>query len=260
MPVRPRTTRRAAIRALAALPWLLHRGGAGAAPACAQAANATRPLTAVTMALAPWGVSPPGAPPRGIFVEVMASIAAAGKLCIDNIVVPYSRGLAMISTGEADLVISFKNTLLQRISVPIGMGVGDDVVVVGPPAATFRALADLRGKLVASVRGVEYDGFSDDAQIRKVPANGVDQCLKMLAAGRVDAVIGSRTALDYAVRQLRLPPSALAPALVVGHQEFFLHYSKHSYDPVMAQILRASFADLQRSGALAELARHLPER
>jgi polar amino acid transport system substrate-binding protein len=201
--------RRLMLKALAMLLPLKAVAATTAAPGCVRPAGAARPLTAVTMALAPWGVSPPGAPPRGIFVDLMASVAGAGKLCIDNQVVPYSRGLAMIASGQADLVISFRNTLLQSIAVPIGMGVGDAVVVIAAPGVAMTTLADLRGKLVAHVRDVEYDDFSSDARIRKAAANGVDLCLRMLAAGRVDAVIGSGTALAYALRQLQLPPGAV---------------------------------------------------
>ncbi|NGZ87363.1 substrate-binding periplasmic protein [Duganella aceris] len=227
-----------------------------AAAACmGHAASAPqRRLKAVTIGVAPYGIRTPEGGASGLLVELTEALAARSGIPIDNVVVPYPRAMAMMQSGEADLLMSIANSRLVSIARPVALVFEGDVVAVGRAGSHFASLADLRGKVVAHIRGVEYNAaFEADQQIRKHETTSIEQSLKMLLERRVDAAIGSRESLLYALRAMGRPRAQLGTPMPIGHLYVRLYLSSRVTDDAVADALTSAMDALRDGGTVAAL-------
>jgi ABC-type amino acid transport substrate-binding protein len=231
------------------LTWLPFAAAAGMACAAPPALR----LKAVTIGVAPYGVRTAEGGASGLFVELTEALAARSGIAIDNVVVPYPRAMAMMKSGEADMLMSIANSRLVSIARPVALVFDGEVVAVGRAGSRYASLADLRGKVVAHIRGVEYNAaFEADRQIRKHETTSIEQSLKMLLEGRVDAAVGSRESLLYALRAMGRPRAQLGTPMAIGRLYVRLYLSYQKEDAV-AEALTGAMDALRDNGTVAEL-------
>lgn len=211
-------------------------------------------LKAVTIGVAPYGMRGPDGGASGMLVELIAALAARSGITIDNVVVPYPRAMAMMASGEADLLMSIANSRLVSVARPVALVFEGDVVAVGRAGSRYASLADLRGKVVAHIRGVEYNAaFEADRQIRKHETSSIEQSLKMLLERRVDAAVGSRESLLYALRAMGRPREQLGAPISIGHIYIRMYLSYRIKDGAATDALIAAMDALREDGTVAKL-------
>jgi len=227
-------------------------------PAWAQASAASTPpavrLRLVAVGVAPFGMVAADGSASGLFVDLGHLLAGQSRLAIDVTVAPYPRALAMITSGEADLLASIPNSRLDQVVRPLANIFKGDIVAVGRPGTRFNSLADLRGKVVGHIRGAEYlAAFDADAAIRKHETTTIEQTVRMLLEGRYDAIIGFRDSLLYALRELGLQRDKLGPMLALGQREVNLYMSLRSRHQDMAPQLARAAETLRDQGGIKAL-------
>jgi ABC-type amino acid transport substrate-binding protein len=211
-------------------------------------------VTAALVNIAPWTITSPRQAPSGIMTEAIAELAKLSGAAIEVSIVPYARELLMLEHEPSALTLAYRTPRVDgiaRLLVKLDM---EDVIVVTPKSAQFHSLEDLRGKVVAQVRNADYLALTiSDPLIRKYDTNGYEQSVKMLLEHRVDAIIGLRTSLSYAIAQNPDAVARFAPALKVASGEFCLYISHNFADQDLIRRLEAAAQHIARSKLIERL-------
>lgn len=163
--------------------------------ACSAHAQAfPRELLMVNTPYPPY-VMPEGHPAGpGIDVELASLALERIGVALKISMVPFSRGLFMLESGEAQLTttLSVRDDRGAYLywSLPYRTDVSYHFYVPADGSFIPRSLKELRGKAVGTVRGFFYPApFAEDARIRKLEAPDMPSLVAMGAARRFDAII-----------------------------------------------------------------------
>ncbi len=216
-------------------------------------------MRAVALAIPPYATMDASGRKSGLFVEAIELIARESRRQIEITVAPYARAVAMLRSGEADLMIATSNSAIAEAAEPMGMLWTTEVIAIGRAGLKLGGLQDLRGRTVGMLRGSDYGAaFLDDREYRKHEITDQLQGIRMLQEGRLDASIGTRLAVFHAMRLLGVPRARLGGTLPVQSREIHLHLSRHNADEALATELRRAVHELRSSGkADALLAKYL---
>lgn len=217
-------------------------------------AAAPRRLKAVVIEVTPFGWPGVDGKPAGLVAELTQQLARDSGLAIDNVLVPYPRAVAMLASGAADLMISLVNSELERSARQLGLMYREDILLIARKGLPLARLADLRGKTVGHLRRAEYSAILQaESGIVRYETSSYEQTLNMLGLGRIDAALGTGTALYYAMRMLSMPPEKLGPVLSLGKRDVALYYASKNYEPALAGQLQRGMEAMRQSGAVAQL-------
>lgn len=214
---------------------------------CPHLASAER-LNVVTVALPPYGYVEQGEP-VGLTYDIGDALTEEAGYKPNNRIVPLARAMSLIEAGTADIVIMFPNPDIEQAAENLGLVLEMETVVLGRADTRFRSLRDVRGKILASVRGARYDArISKKNGMVVYPTESYSQSLKMLMAGRVDGVVGPRLGLFFAAREVGVPAQAFNEPLHLSQTRSCLFLSKRSATPEKRKRLQKAL-DRLRSGS-----------
>jgi polar amino acid transport system substrate-binding protein len=120
---------------------------------------------------------------------------------------PFARCLEMIRQGQADLITGIAYTPEREEYIRYSPQSYSDVrpvfYVATGKGATVQQYEDLYGLRIGySLNSAYFEPFNSDAELTKVGLSNEEQVLRMLAFGRVDAIIGTNPNLAYDVARL----------------------------------------------------------
>lgn len=220
----------------------------------AQALAPARPLKVISFALAPFGMLDAAGMPAGVTVDMQKLLAQESGLAMDIAIVPYPRAVAMMVSGEADLVFSLPNPQLLAHARSLGGIASVDIVAIGRAGSRYASVADLRGKTLGHIRGAMYDdALQSDPAVRLHETTTYEQALRMLLEGRFDAALGVRLCLLESLRLLGVARTRLGPALEISRRQMQVHYANKRYDPQVAATLSRALAALRQRDTGAAL-------
>ncbi len=222
-------------------------------------ASRQRPLRAVALAIVPYGKLEANGHKSGLFVEAFELLERVSGRHIEVTVAPYARAIAMLRSGEADLMIATSNPLIAEAAEPMGMLWAADVIAIARQGVKLEGQEDLRGRTVGMLRGSDYGAaFLDDAEYRRHEITDQVQGVRMLLEGRLDATLGTRLAVFHAMRLLGVPRARLGTSISVQAREIHLHLGRRSADDALETQLRQAVQEMRSSGkAEALLAKYL---
>ncbi len=192
----------------------------------------------------------------GLDAEIVAAMVKQAGAEVDFEPQPWTRVQDMLERGVVDAAFQFvgRPDRFEKYFMigPHRMGQtvfaarsGRDIPV--------RDLNELRGYRIGTVRGYTYGAAFDGAThlTRDMTAGDNLQLVRMLAAGRVDLIIGDREALTHFARSAGLHEQmqVLQPAFSEVPRYIAVPRSK----PEIAARLDKALADLRRNGGLAEI-------
>ena len=176
---------------------------------------------------------------RGLLIDEIRLAADGAGLAVDFVDRPWARGQQMVRSGELDALctIPTKERRSYVLFAPTPL-FHEDVVLVGradnPRLWQARTLEDLKRLKIAQPFGTGWlRGYLSDDQIIWSPY--VSNILSMIEAGRVDATIYGRAAIEAAI--------AASPYAAVLHVAAF---PALPHDEGFCFGLRKSFPDAER--------------
>jgi len=185
---------------------------------------------------------------RGMHPTLMRALAAEAGLQFEYSAGLYARASRALTDGVADLAVT--------LATPDQDAQGQRVVllhtvrhlVISRAGAPLTELSQLRGKLLGIARNAYYGPhINDDDAIRKLTITDPNQGVRMLALGRLDAVISTDYLLVHALRQPGIDRAAYATPFLVGGGGYAL-FARRDLPEALVQRLRTGFAALQRQG------------
>jgi len=222
-------------------------------PAMGATAHAAPGLRAVNLTAPLFGMERDGQS-SGIFVDVMRELSRASGIAIAATMAPKVRGQAMLQTGGADLMIGFDNADLQAHARQVALVASFDVGIVARAGVRLKTLSDLRGKTVGQMRSADYSAaYAQDEAILKYSTNTMEQMIKMLALGRIDAAIGVRESLYFAIRNEGIAQDRIGEFLPLESRQAWLHYSKATYNAATADRLASAVQQMRAAGTIAAI-------
>jgi ABC-type amino acid transport substrate-binding protein len=186
--------------------------------------------------------------------EVYGEIERDSGVAFEIRVAPYARALAMIASGEADVLIALPNIGLERDAVALGPVVATNIVIVGKTGTQYGALTDLHGKTVGVMNGATLDArLWQDARIAKHRVDTQEQSLRMLLLNRLDAIAGPEEFMFFTARLMGYPRHTFGKPLVLGTQPACLYFSRRTFDSSVANKLRTTLSSLQERKTLQRI-------
>ncbi|MBB6209437.1 substrate-binding periplasmic protein [Novispirillum itersonii] len=143
-----------------------------------------------------------GGHPAGLDTEIVHAVLTRIGVTPEYEAMPWNRVLKRLDLGGYDLAFQFVETPERRekylLVGPFRMGRTVVMVRRGHPLR-FESMGDLTGLRVVTVQGFAYTADFDAATgFTRIPVNDVTLGVKMLAAGRADAMIGDIWSLSAA--------------------------------------------------------------
>lgn len=219
------------------------------------AAKAVPPpgLRAITLLAPLFGMERQGRP-SGIFVDVMGELSRVSGIEIASTLAPKVRGQVMLEAGRADLMMGFDNDDLLAHARHVAPVASFDVGILARAGVRLRSLSDLRGRTVGQLRSADYSkAYAQDGAILKYSTNSMSQMMKMLALGRVDAVIGVRESLYHALESEGIGLDRIGDFLPLDSRQAWLHYSNATYSAATADKLAAAMRQMRADGIIAAI-------
>lgn len=200
------------------------------------------------------GTKPPFA---GIDVDIAREVAKRLNFQLDLRACPFKRCLKSAENGQLDLVsgVAFNEERAQYLDYFKESSYGDVSVafyVQLGQAAKIASYEDLRRYWVGLVRGSHYfEPFNSDTVLRKYEAPTEVALLPILAAGRVDAIIGTNPNLDYQILQAGYK-GKFEPAQYDPQQKVPIYFALSKKSPHLKnrERIQAVLDDIRNDGTL----------
>jgi len=210
-------------------------------------------LNIVTLGLSPYGYYDKKNA-TGLSYEVGNKLAEAAGYTPNNVIAPLARAVSDIASGDADIVIMLPSPEVNKVAYNLGSVLYIENVIIGRAETPMRSLREVRGKVLATVRGAKYDDRISKANgIATYPTENYAQSLKMLMAKRVDGVVGPQLGIYHAANKLRVPRRAFGKPLVLSTSPARLFLSNMTVTPERVRRLRQALDLLLENGTIKSL-------
>lgn len=206
-----------------------------------------------TTTVEPWGFYSPDGQATGMLVDFLSSLFSRAGLPFNNTLQPYPRVIHALASGQADLAVLFKSPEADQIAFSLGTVMEAPIVIVmrAQDHRPITRLADFHGMKVGQVRGSRYGpAFDNDPDFEHISVADVAQGLRMLTAGRFDAMASTKHSLLYALHQTGIAADSLTIALPLFNAQADLYVSLAARDRPWVKQLSRALAAMRADGSL----------
>jgi len=197
---------------------------------------------------------------KGIDIEVAREIANRAGVAVEIETMPWARVLRSMETGQADGAFSmYYVKARESFLVYVGIMHYDSLGLLVNASAPvgFRGMETLTGLTVARGRGVfvsdSFEAAAAEGKIKVIDSDDTQMGnVRMLTAGRVDAVIGVVETMLYYADELGVSDRVMAESVPIdGNRPGYLALSKASpaaTDPAFQKRLSAAIQSVMTDG------------
>lgn len=196
---------------------------------------------------------------HGVDRRIMNEVAKRLDLELQAQACPWRRCLKMLETGDIDIMTSIAYTAERatyaRFIQPAYSRVTPVFYYNRTKPVTISGYSDLYGLTLGAVVDSRYfEPFDSDGRLEKVEANSEILLLRMLAAGRVDAIVGSDANADYQIRRAGLGNIIVkAPYRTSNRNDIHLAVSRRSSLMTRLDQISQIMTDLHTEGFIARV-------
>jgi len=206
-----------------------------------------------TIAVSPYGINNDDKS-CGIYYDLINNTAKKLNYEIEHVIQPYARILNELKFGGIDLAILFKYEELQGFVTFLEPLLPINNVVLALSGVKLDSFIDLEGKRLGYLRGARFSiDIDNNTKIVKYETKDFLQSLKMLKAGRLDAVIGPQEAILSAASKLGMNDDSFSKPLIVSTRTPWLQLSNKSTNQQSVQQFKEHFKQLLNEGDLQSL-------
>jgi len=209
----------------------------------------------LTMDQVPYGYKDKEGNNTGVLFDVMNAIIAASGIGKKHTLIPSKRlGVKLVSGSPVCVIVAnTPDVTTQSLIAPIGYSLKMGILPKIDRGITD--YASLTGKTVAVPLGIEFDTvFHNDTSIIKVSPPQYINAIKMLKAGRVDAVAGALINLKKIATSIGMKDKDLAPPIILTQNEMYLICSEEVLITTR-QKLKQTVINLKSAGVISTILR-----
>ena len=189
----------------------------------------------------------------GLSFELVEAIVGAAGFTASYTVEPHPRTIHSLLNGLADLIIMFPGKALRDASIAVGPVNPLDTIVLPARGADYHSVGDLHGRTVGALRGSNVaPQLADEPSISLYWVNSYDSALKMLRAGRVEAVTGSDLGIFHAMRSAGMRREEFGRPFALARKMGWL-FAREGLDGETVRRLREAIEALHAQGVLAAI-------
>ncbi|TDF34862.1 transporter substrate-binding domain-containing protein [Alteromonadaceae bacterium M269] len=182
----------------------------------------------------------------GAIVDYVELLENKAQIELEVVHMPYARLVRSLATGDIDIGILFLNDALAddvRYVAEVSMS---KVIVLPRKEISLNHYDDLYYlSNIAVIRSANFHKqFDADKMINKVYVNDYEQGIRLLELGRVDAIVGSISGLDYASQSLGKGIDDWGKPLDLANRQWWLHMSNASKNISTLNKLKMSVDEL----------------
>lgn len=205
----------------------------------------------------PWGYFDEADKPAGLIQEFAARLAERAGVPMRYRVMPHQRVLADFRKGDGDYTVVFQNPAVDDFSGRIGVVlVSDMLLLTQRDSRQELTLEALTGKTLGYIGGTYYgETFAADRNTIKLPLGSLEQAIRMLQLGRLDALITSDIMLHHSLEEAQLDPGLFRTRVLTRDHEAYLYVAPGSREASHVPLVRAALEQMRLSGELDALFR-----
>lgn len=206
----------------------------------------------------PWGHFDEQRQPAGLIHTFATRLASRTGIKMQYRVRPHQRVLADLKHGEGDFTVLFQNPAVETYAEPIGVVQVSNILLITHKDSTQQlTLQALAGKPLGYIAGTYYgEDFHADQGTVKVPISGLDQAIRMLQLGRLEAMITSDILLHHSLKRTRTSPRDFRARMLTRGHAAYLYMANDSPNAHHLPALRAALEAMRDNGELESLFRH----
>lgn len=227
--------------------------------ACIALTAKAEPLIAIDNANPPFMYLQDGEA-QGLYPELLQAVFQRAGIAVEIRAMPWKRALRMGEKAKAGIGGIYKTA--PRLEIyDYSQPIFEEKLLVyvrKGAALKFEQVSDLHDKRVGVIRGWSYTEAFDEAlksgRILATESSSDEANFRMLASGRLDAVIAIEVAGQRIIQQLQLSNmQALEPPLSINPT--YLVFAKKAQQQVLLQRFDQSLQEMREDGSLDELVR-----
>jgi polar amino acid transport system substrate-binding protein len=218
-------------------------------------------ISMVTMDQIPYGYKDSEGKEVGVLFDIMNAIMHVSGIGEKNTLIPSKRLGVMLLSGSSVCVIVANTPDVTTPSLIAPIGYSLKMGILPKIDSGITDYKSLTGKTVAVPLGVQFDTlFHNDTSIIKVSPPQYINAIKMLKAGRVDAVAGALINLQSIAKSVGMQEKDLAPPIILSQNQMYIICSKEVLTPIR-QKLKKAVEQLRETGEIQTiLRRYLEEK
>lgn len=202
----------------------------------------------------PWGYEGSQSEPAGLLADFYQLLFARAGLTPQIELRPYARVQHDLASGQADLSVMFHSPRSEQVARSLGAVVPAPVLVLARPDSRAAGLADLAGGRVGLVRGSRYGAaFDDNGSFAHVPVTNAEQGLRMLLAGRLEAMVCTQQSLLFTLGRTGMTGESLRLVTRLPEARADLYLSRAVQDAPWELPLTRALREINDDGSLARL-------
>ncbi len=201
-----------------------------------------------TIGFPPYGIAGP-TDNSGIYFDLANLLAQRAGLNSYNQITPYARIAHDLKSGAADMTIMFKYPDLAQHVHYVAALPSLRMIVLGMKGNNFRSIEDLKDKRLAYLRGASFSADIDaDPSIQIYRTVDFKQGVRMLASGRVDAIIGPMDPILSAFAESGIEQTMMGEALLLSERTPWIQLSNKSRFLKSIPALRKAYEEIINEG------------
>ena len=211
------------------------------------------PLLA-TSTVKPWGFADTDRTRKGMLIDFQNTLFSRANIAVNNVLEPYPRVIQDIEKGDADIAVMFVSPQANRIAHSLGNVLSERIVIVVKAGSKeYRSLDDFNGQNIGQVRGSKYgDAFDNHPGITRVALTDVEQGLKMLLAGRLDAMASTEHSLLFAMYSAGINAADIQLALPLFTARADLYVARHAMQAEWVKPVEQTLTAMRNDGSLTQ--------
>lgn len=207
----------------------------------------------------------PGSDKPGVGIELAKRVFEPQGYSVRYIVLPWGRALEKAEKGEVDAVVGVNHRESDTLIFPRRsvFAISDDIYVRADDPLHFESAGSLDGRRVGIVHDYGYkpelsvyleNRKSEPGAVQEVSGeNALQQNIRKLIAGRIDALVDNRTVVEETLQEMGLQ-GRLRLAGSFQPQNVYLAFSSHlSRSAAFAASFDRGVDALKTSGALTAI-------
>ncbi len=186
------------------------------------------PVRFVTIDYAPYALHEDTLGRLGLFVDIHAAIAERAELAYSDNALPIPRVIKNLEHNISDCGVFLLTPWSEGIYIPVAKVLDRfDTIIVTRPGLKIAQVEDLRNHRVAIPRGgLEGKLVATDPDIERFITNDIEQSVKMLRAGRVDAIAGTAFTILFRLSAEGVSRNDIGQIFTYERQQVWLHCAK----------------------------------